>query len=177
MRLWSLHPRALDRQGLVAVWREALLAQRVLAGATRGYRHHPQLRRFQGHPRPGSAIAAYLHAIADEADRRGYRFDRTRITAPERTAAPLPVTAGQLRFEAEHLAAKLRERAPERVRRDGAADPPEPHPLFRSVPGPVASWERVPGPRGPDRPPQAGSSRRPMRVQSQGTRRTERSSR
>jgi len=28
MRLWSVHPRHLDRQGLTACWREALLAHR-----------------------------------------------------------------------------------------------------------------------------------------------------
>ena len=41
MRLWSLHPAHLDRQGLIACWREALLAQKVLAGLTTGYRSHP----------------------------------------------------------------------------------------------------------------------------------------
>ena len=47
MRLWSVHPLHLDRQGLTACWREALLAQAVLAGRTRGYRAHPQLERFR----------------------------------------------------------------------------------------------------------------------------------
>ncbi|HEU5178767.1 MAG TPA: pyrimidine dimer DNA glycosylase/endonuclease V, partial [Burkholderiales bacterium] len=32
MRLWSLHPKYLDARGLVALWREALLAQAVLRG-------------------------------------------------------------------------------------------------------------------------------------------------
>jgi hypothetical protein len=36
----------LDGRGLVALWREALLAQAVLRGRTRGYRH-PQLARFR----------------------------------------------------------------------------------------------------------------------------------
>lgn len=48
MRLWSLHPSLLDRAALVAGWREALLAQKVLRGETTGYRHHPQLERFRG---------------------------------------------------------------------------------------------------------------------------------
>src|SRR5665213_874155 len=56
MRLWTLHPRYLDAQGLVAAWREALLAQKVLEGATRGYTRHPQLIRFQSHPKPLEAI-------------------------------------------------------------------------------------------------------------------------
>ncbi|HKX52383.1 MAG TPA: pyrimidine dimer DNA glycosylase/endonuclease V [Nitrosospira sp.] len=37
MRLWTLHPRYLDTKGLVAAWREALLAQKVLSGLTSGY--------------------------------------------------------------------------------------------------------------------------------------------
>ncbi|MDE2881987.1 MAG: pyrimidine dimer DNA glycosylase/endonuclease V [Acidobacteriota bacterium] len=143
MRLWSLHPRELDRQGLLAVWREGLLARKVLAGETRGYRNHPQLRRFREHSSPPGAIAAYLHAVADEAERRGYRFDRTRIGSPERTAAPIPVTTGQLRFEARHLAAKLSERIPETLAGQPAAPRPWPHPLFRVRPGPVADWERA----------------------------------
>ena len=47
MRLWCLHPRYLDARGLVALWRDALLAQALLRGETRGYRHHPQLARFR----------------------------------------------------------------------------------------------------------------------------------
>ena len=154
MRLWSLHPGQLDRQGLLALWREGLLARKVLAGKTRGYRNHPQLQRFREHAAPQSAIAAYLHAIADEADRRGYRFDRIRIGTSERAAAPIPVTTGQLRFEARHLAAKLSERAPETPARAIAARAPSPHPLFRVLPGPVAAWER-------SDPAHAASSRTP----------------
>lgn len=143
MRLWSLHPQVLDRQGLLAVWREALLARKVLAGETRGYRNHPQLDRFREHPVPEAAIAAYLHAVADEADRRGYRFDRARIASPVHDAASIAVTTGQLRFEAEHLTAKLRRRSPETLAAWPGGGSPLPHPLFRVVPGPIASWERI----------------------------------
>jgi hypothetical protein len=38
MRLWTLHPKCLDARGLVVPWREALLAQKVLRGETRGYK-------------------------------------------------------------------------------------------------------------------------------------------
>ncbi|UNX54807.1 pyrimidine dimer DNA glycosylase/endonuclease V [Georgenia sp. TF02-10] len=82
MRLWSLHPRYLDRQGLTACWREALLAQAVLAGRTRGYRQHSQLRRFRGQPDPLAAVGAYLGGVAAEAAARGYRFDTARILRP-----------------------------------------------------------------------------------------------
>ena len=142
MRLWSLHPRLLDRQGLLALWREGLLARKVLAGETRGYRHHPQLQRFREQSDPGTAIAAYLHAVADEGERRGYRFDRSRIGSPACRSPRIPLTEGQLRFEEEHLAAKLRNRAPELLRRCDPRGRGEPHPLFRTGPGPIASWER-----------------------------------
>ena len=143
MRLWTLHPKYLDPQGLVAVWREALLAQRVLEGRTRGYRHHPQLERFRGCPDPLAAIAAYLRSVHDEATARGYNFNEALI--PVRRQHPqLATTDGQLRFEVSHLRAKLARRSPGlagRVPEDGAV----PHPLFRVVPGSLETWERPGG--------------------------------
>ena len=141
MRLWSLHPRYLDAKGLVALWREALLAQAVLRGRTRGYRNHPQLHRFRAQPSPVSAIAAYLSAVHEEATTRGYGFDAGRI-ARGREAPPIVVTRGQLGFEWRHLMTKLEARAPEWRKELGAPDAVEPHPLFRLVPGEVADWER-----------------------------------
>jgi len=64
MRLWTIHPRHLDAKGLVAAWREGLLAQKVLRGETRGYTRHPQLTRFQAQPEPVQAIATYLFVLA-----------------------------------------------------------------------------------------------------------------
>lgn len=141
MRLWSLHPTYLDSKGLVAAWREGLLAQGVLEGRTRGYRHHPQLARFLTAPHPVAAIGRYLAAIYAEATRRGYHFDITRIHEPGSTATRIPVTSGQLRYEQRLLAAKLARRAPDRTL--PPAGRPRPHPLFRSVEGGVAAWERV----------------------------------
>ena len=141
MRLWSLHPQYLDAKGLVALWREALLAQTVLEGKTAGYRHHPQLRRFRAQQSPLCAMAAYLRAVQAEAAARGYRFDAGKISAG-RTALRIAVPRGQLDFEWHHLMAKLEARAPERWRTMGASDTVESHPLFRMVPGEVAGWER-----------------------------------
>jgi hypothetical protein len=142
MRLWSLHPRYLDRAGLVALWREALLAQAVLRGATRGYRRHPQLDRFRSEPDPAGTIAAYLEGIRREAERRGYRFDETKI-GPSRPDHPIAVACGQLRYEREHLLKKLLTRDPECCTALQAVDDPEPHPLFRAVPGEVEAWQRI----------------------------------
>lgn len=142
MRIWSLHPRFLDGKGLVACWRETLLAQAVLAGRTRGYTRHPQLVRFREQGDPIAAIGAYLTALADEADARSYRFDRSRIDRPGHEAGALTVTSGQLAYEWGHLQTKLEQRSPEVALRWREADP-APHPLFRVVPGDVESWERI----------------------------------
>ena len=146
MRLWSLDPALLDRQGLTACWREALLAQAVLLGRTRGYTAHPQLDRFREHPQPAIAISAYLHGVRDEATRRGYQFDAQRIAQPldehTRDTARIVVTAGQLDLEWRHLLNKLAIRSPAH-RAQVATGPPAAHPLFVVVPGPVASWERA----------------------------------
>lgn len=147
MRIWSVHPSFLDGKGLVACWRETLLAQAVLAGRTRGYTRHPQLTRFRGLDDPNAAIGIYLTALADEADARGYHFDRSRIDLPGPVGSTLPVTAGQLAFEWDHLQAKLAQRSPEVAARWYDARP-APHPLFHVVPGDVESWERpAPGPQ------------------------------
>lgn len=148
MRLWSLHPRYLDPQGLVAVWREALLAQKVLRGETRGYRSHPQLIRFGMQAQPLAAIGAYLSAVHAEAGVRGYAFDRSKFVAPAQHA-PMPVTAGQLTYEWEHLLAKLAARNPAVHQRWRHVTEPACHPLFHSVPGGIEPWERVQPTRAP----------------------------
>jgi len=142
MRLWSLHPSLLDRAGLVALWREALLAQKVLAGTTRGYRHHPQLDRFRQSCNPNRAIANYLWSVADEAKERGYHFDISKIVMPRGTVT-IPVAKGQLAYEVTHLKQKLRQRDPRRLRLIRKREPVKVNSTFRAVEGPVAAWERT----------------------------------
>lgn len=141
MRLWTLHPRYLDARGLVALWRETLLAQKVLRGLTRGYRAHPQLERFRAQAEPLAAVATYLQGVHEEATRRGYRFDASKI-APARVSEPVPETSGQLLHEWRHLLRKLRVRAPGLYREHRTVERPDSHPLFRIIAGPVAAWER-----------------------------------
>lgn len=151
MRLWSVHPRYLDRQGLTAAWREGLLAQKVLTGTTRGYRNHPQLRRFRvsdleplGEPSyPGTPIVTYLHTLVDEAEARGYTFDRSKVLGPPDLSLRLDVTDGQVAHEWQHLRAKLVVRSPEVAQRWAEVSIPSVNPLFVVVPGPVADWEVV----------------------------------
>ena len=139
MRLWSLHPSLLDRVGLVALWREGLLAQKVLLGQTTGYRFHPQLKRFRTRRSPVAAISTYLWGVVDEATVRGYKFDASKIVMRRRRIS-IPVTQGQLEFERKHLRRKLlvRDRA---WLRTLDSERLKPHPMLRVVSGPVESWE------------------------------------
>lgn len=141
MRLWSLHPKYLDPQGLVALWRETLLAQAVLRGETRGYRNHPQLERFKNHPAQLAAISSYLKAVHAEAETRGYAFDKGKIR-PARKTATLAVTTGQLAYEWTHLLAKLKVRSPALHQQWRNTETPDTHPLFSVHAGDVEPWER-----------------------------------
>ncbi len=158
MRLWTVHPRYLDSVGLVALWREGLLAQAVLRGLTSGYRHHPQLVRFRAQPDPIAAIGAYLEAVQEESLRRGYRFDSEKIVSTT-PCNPLVETRGQLLFEWRHFLAKLSVRDPARREALAAVEQPEPHPLFLTVDGPVRDWEKARDPAPPEKHSGADSDR------------------
>ena len=142
MRVWTLHPKYLDRQGLTALWRETLLAQKVLLGETKGYRNHPQLIRFRACPDPVAAIGAYLQVVVKEAAARGYNFDGTKIIKTENCDA-LEETEGQLRYEWQHLKNKLAKRSPDMYKKIKNIEKPEPHPLFKIVKGKIRDWEKV----------------------------------
>jgi hypothetical protein len=141
MRLWSLHPKYLDPQGIVALWRETLLAQAVLREETKGYRNHPQLDRFKACAAPLSAISMYLKWVHIESESRGYSFDKSRIK-PARKPVTIAVTEGQMEYEWRHLLAKLRQRNPALHEKWEKCSEIEPHPLFRVEAGGIEPWER-----------------------------------
>ena len=141
MRIWSLHPKYLDSKGLVALWRETLLAKNVLAGRTKGYRNHPQLERFKLSENPMAAIDCYLSFVLAEADSRGYNFNRDKICWGF-SRSELLVHTGQLEYEKNHLLNKLEIRDEKKYLELCNESQPGPHPLFKVVEGPVASWEK-----------------------------------
>jgi len=141
MRLWTMHPKYLDTKGLLALWREALLAQAVLAGRTRGYTRHPQLDRFQKAEDPLAAIGAYLEGVYNEGCRRGYCFDGTKIMTQSDTDK-IDVTRGQLDFEWDHLLNKLVFRDPVRYGMFKKLNTPDTHPIFCLTEGDIETWER-----------------------------------
>lgn len=142
MRIWSVHPSYLDSKGLVALWRETLLARKVLLGMTKGYTRHPQLERFRKSNDPILLIDAYLTVVAEEADKRGYRFDHSKYLNNNSTGL-ITVTEGQLRYETKWLKGKLALRDPGRIDINGKEVCYIPHPLFKVTEGKIESWEKV----------------------------------
>lgn len=143
MRLWSLHPSYLDSIGLIALWREGLLARKVLLGKTKGYTRHPQLIRFRETGNPIQTIDAYLKAVHDEALRRGYNFDLSKIShfkgqSPARILLP----DKQLEYEFHHLLNKLKKRSPRHYSLLHQTAAILPHPLFQVEPGNICFWEK-----------------------------------
>ena len=143
MRLWSLHPKYLDRQGLVALWREGLLAQKVLAGKTKAYKSHPQLDRFYESSDPLAFIGAYLSHVVEEASGRNYHFDSTKIIRVPHRTYRIKVNRGQLKYEREHLLKKLKKRSPEIYRKWFRKKNYQVHPIFQLKAGGIEKWERL----------------------------------
>ncbi|MEM0090053.1 MAG: pyrimidine dimer DNA glycosylase/endonuclease V [Nitrososphaerota archaeon] len=144
MRLWSIHPKYLDVKGLVALWREGLLAKKVLEGCTRSYANHPQLERFKMYKNPVELINAYLYQVYLEASRRNYKFDLSKIR-PIILLGEITVTRGQLEFEFMHLLIKLKKRDRKKFGelKNLSTDELEANPVFRVVDGGIEPWERT----------------------------------
>lgn len=142
MRIWSIHPKYLDTKGLVALWRESLLAKKVLAGNTKGYVNHPQLERFKEMNDPIAAIDYYLSIIYEESIQRGYKFDRMKFNANV-LKTEIKVTTEQINFERNHLLAKLKNRDFPKYLEVSKENSMFLHPLFSEIEGGIASWEKI----------------------------------
>jgi len=142
MRIWSLHPKYLDTKGLVALWRETLLAKQVLENKTKGYRNHPQLNRFKNHPQPLEAINYYLSIVFKEAEERGFKFSKEKIDWNFK-ATTIAVTKGQVEYEMKHLRKKLKQRDLFKLKAFNPNENCQVHPLFFVVEGEVEDWEVI----------------------------------
>ena len=95
-------------------------------------------------PRPVACLNRYLRVVHEEATRRGYRFDSSKLGRAGKVGT-IVTTSGQMAFEWKHLLAKLERRRPEMLADHSRIKRPEPHPLFHVVPGVTAGWERTGG--------------------------------
>lgn len=142
MRIWSIHPKYLDWKGLGAQWREALLAQKVIQGKTRGWRNHPQLSRFKAHSQPLRAVGYYLKEVQVEASKRGYNYNYSKIIEPAECIEKIAINRGQIQYEFKILMERLKKRSPEKYRENLKEDGIITHPLFVIRHGPPELWEK-----------------------------------
>ena len=142
MRIWSVHPKYLDAKGIVALWRETLLAKNVLEGNTKGYKNHPQLTRFKAIEKPLEAINQYLAEVWNEATRRGYNFDRNKIDFDFKKIK-IEVTIGQMQYEFNHLLKKLEQRDPERYKQFEKLKMVDCAEIFDVKEGEIEKWEII----------------------------------
>lgn len=142
MRIWSIHPKYLDSKGIVALWRETLLAKKVLEGKTKGYMNHPQLIRFRSSDNPIDYINQYLVSVYQEALSRGYHFNKEKIDMNFKPGE-IAVTEGQLAYEIRHLLKKLEMRDPKRFIRFSKERRIAAHPIFKVTEGEIESWEKT----------------------------------
>jgi hypothetical protein len=140
MRIWSVHPKYLDAKGLVALWRETLLAKHVLEGKTKGYKNHPQLNRFKKLKSPTDGINCYLASVYTEALNRGYNFSKEKINWGFKKCS-IKVTQGQLDYEKAHLLNKLKVRDKQKYLEVNPLKKIEVHPFFKVVEGEIEDWE------------------------------------
>lgn len=141
MRLWSINPTYLDRQGLTALWREGLGAIQSL-NLNKGYHHHPQLERFKKLDYAKLALNSYLTYVHHEAYIRGYNFDKSKIKDNLLTEI-IPVTTEQVRFEMQHLHKKLSERSIAQFRKYIEPEQTLLNPIFKLIDGPLEPWEKI----------------------------------
>ena len=142
MRLWSIHPEYLDQKGLIALWREALLAKNVLMNHTKGYKNHSQLTRFKNAAHPLHCINQYLEGVYQESLKRGYHFNSEKFSTPSEQAT-ITVNSKQIAFEMQHLLKKLKVRDPERYFSLLKVTEIKSHPLFVIIDGDIESWEII----------------------------------
>jgi hypothetical protein len=142
MRIWSINPKYLDTKGLVALWRETLLAKNVLENNTQGYKNHPQLTRFKYSDNPLHSLSQYMEAVYEESQKRGYHFNKEKFNIHHQKVT-LTVTRGQIEYETQHLLKKLKTRDAKRYDRLLKETTIEPHPLFKIIDGEIEGWEIV----------------------------------
>jgi hypothetical protein len=144
MRLWSIHPKYLDSKGLVAHWRESLLAKKVLENKTKGYRKHPQLLRFKKNKNTQILINTYLYYIYLESLKRGYNFDSNKIGEKD-TQLKIYVNDKQITYEFEHLLKKLKKRDMKKFEGIKNTSKIKTNPLFKIKEGNIEDWENYKG--------------------------------
>lgn len=149
MRIWSFHPKYLDKQGLSRAINEGIAGNKALRKTGEGYppswEKHSQLERFKTTAIPGIYSQLYLDRLFMikynswmlETNQEPF-FDDIENPYPK-----LKVTIGQLKYEWQRYLKKISKRSPKLYEELKSIELPEPHPLFNIIDGDVESWEKV----------------------------------
>jgi hypothetical protein len=144
MRLWSIHPKYLDTKGLLGLWREGLLAQKVLEDKIERYKNHPQLIRFRNTRNPILYIGTYLYYVYLEGKRRNYNFNINKIKKYNFDIEKIPVKRGQVLYEFNHLLKKLEMRDKKSYEEIKDIKEIEVNPIFYIVnDDSIEQWEKI----------------------------------
>ena len=131
MSLCTIHPKYLDKQGLISLWREGLLAQKVLNGEVNIQLNSPLWEKLKKSQNPLRAIGAYLSFVAAEGARRGYKFSHEKILYPNFESYEIKVKPQDLIFEMTHLRNKLKMRDQHKWDEISKVSEVSPHPFIR----------------------------------------------
>lgn len=131
MSLWTVHPKYLDKQGLIALWREGLLAQKSLNGELDIELNNQVWQQFKNSENPLKAIGTYLSFIASEGARRGYKLGHEKIIYPNFDDNKFDIRPQDLIFEMKHLRDKLKLRDKNKWHEVNQVEQVEPNPAFR----------------------------------------------
>jgi hypothetical protein len=145
MRLWSIHPKYLDKKGLVGLWRESLLAKKVLEGKTKGYKNHPQLIRFKESENKLLYLNHYLYEVYKEGKKRNYKFNFEKINKSllEKRIKKIPITNCQLKYEFNHLKNKLIRRDKKHHNKINLTKSIKSSNIFTIKKGKICHWEKI----------------------------------
>ena len=139
-RIWSLHPKYLDGIEIFFLWRNCIMAKKILDGTEKVNRKFPHLARFESSSNPIGAINIYLSEVYKIASTHGKNFKLDKFDDSFKDIS-LNVTKGQMEYEVELFKKKLRNRSSDTNALIFKIKIIEPNPLFKVVEGNKEAWD------------------------------------
>lgn len=108
MRVWTIHPKYLNRKELSACWHDGLRALKVLSEPEKYQRFYEGLSVFRVQSEPVYALAKYLQAIGKEGVKRGLQMDLSLLPeVPKDFRLKIPVSEERIASERKLLTKRL----------------------------------------------------------------------
>ena len=131
MRVWTIHPRYLDRKELRLSWSSGLKALKVLSQPKIYNRFQSGLSVFRTQSEPLFALTSYLLEIAKEGKRRGMDMDVSNLPKlPKDFRLKIPVSVQRVRSDRQLLIKHLARIGKKHVEKFESMRASLTHPLF-----------------------------------------------